>query len=309
MRKYGLSEFTEKLVTEMEKELHKVAPQYLLEKNVWKGQDTLRLRLRTVVSNGENNDGTDTEGIIEISPVVYLPVLYQDYISKLAEKCSIEEFARKLLSGMLSDESAFVYSTLADVFGKGNVEERCEVLLLPSDVANTEGYSYCRRWNDLVLVLAISAAESLVYLTDAFIKMFGVDVDRAYECALKSLNEEDFSILSTKDIYSATDEGAFDENIPQYVLTNELMFYGTRMVLREDVMARLYELCQGDFYLLPSSVHEWVICPKTVFDLREVVAVHREAQKALGPVKFLSSNVYIYRKEINAVSVVQTLNL
>jgi len=295
MKKYGLSEFADKLVTEMEKELHRVSPQHTLERLVWKGEDTLQIKLK-VSAKGRENIGE----ILEVTPMVHLPGLYNDYINNYEEDVSVEEYARSVLNKMLSAKTEDIYSTLAETLGKGNVEERCEVILLPGDVAFTEGYRYCRRWNDLVLVLAMQTRNEILYLTDTSIQVFDVDVDRAYECAFASLNQETFSIMPLDNL------GGISRT---YILSNDKRYHGTRLVLRKDVRERLYDFCEGDYYLLPSSVNEWVVCPMNLFTQNQAMRIHLEAQEEIGQNGFLSHNIYAYRKEFDTVSVLTTFQL
>lgn len=89
-----------------------------------------------------------------------------------------------------------------------------------------------------------------------------------------------------------------EEKPVQYVLTNSSEQYGATMILYPNVMKDIRERIGEDFYILPSSLHELIIIPKSninmpTAELKEMVMdVNRSI---LEPQEFLSDNIYEYR--------------
>lgn len=81
-----------------------------------------------------------------------------------------------------------------------------------------------------------------------------------------------------------------------FVLTNTEKYLGAVLVFYPEVLEQIAELVKEDFYLLPSSVHEWIIVPasmateedellKTVRDINQIAVLEEEV---------LSDNIYLY---------------
>lgn len=86
------------------------------------------------------------------------------------------------------------------------------------------------------------------------------------------------------------------DDIPQescYVLTNEKGFYGAASILYPDVFDLIRTKVEGNFFLIPSSVHELLILP---YDLKmnekQINHIIREVNtKVVEPDDFLSNDV------------------
>ncbi|MBQ9990413.1 MAG: hypothetical protein IJP31_05660 [Lachnospiraceae bacterium] len=84
-----------------------------------------------------------------------------------------------------------------------------------------------------------------------------------------------------------------------YVLTNQGRYYGASCILYEGVLEETAKKLKGDFYILPSSVHEVILVKKQGEDreedlnemVREVNASH------VDPQEWLSDHAYLYQKE------------
>ena len=84
-----------------------------------------------------------------------------------------------------------------------------------------------------------------------------------------------------------------------YVLTNKSRMFGAACMLYPGVFQQAAREIEGDFFVLPSSVHEvLLLSPGNVFDregLRRLVREINETQ--VEPYEVLSNNVYYYDSE------------
>lgn len=127
-----------------------------------------------------------------------------------------------------------------------------------------------------------------------------------YEAARKNAKERGYQITWMDEmIQRGLNElplGIDDEmRIPMMVVTNEEGLYGAYALLDEEVLKEIRERV-GEFYVLPSSIHELIIVPVnapetvTAEHLRELVqAVNRET---LPREEWLSDSVYKYDGEV-----------
>ena len=81
-----------------------------------------------------------------------------------------------------------------------------------------------------------------------------------------------------------------------YCLTSEDYRYGASMILQEDVMGKVSKLMGGDFYILPSSIHETLIVPTTTqMTLEDMSIMVQDVNKeAVEPEDKLSDKVQFY---------------
>lgn len=93
-------------------------------------------------------------------------------------------------------------------------------------------------------------------------------------------------------------KGDFEDN--QYILSNEELTCGATVMLMPDVLKRVREVLGTDFYLLPSSIHETIVIPKTIGiklspkELKDMLTTINDS--ACAPEDILSYSVYEYRE-------------
>lgn len=91
-----------------------------------------------------------------------------------------------------------------------------------------------------------------------------------------------------------------EEKIPSmYVVTNKPGVNGASVILYPEVLAELAEKLDSDLYLLPSSIHEFLVIPFTTeqdtAQLREIVTQVNETE--VSEEEYLSDEVYRYDRK------------
>lgn len=92
------------------------------------------------------------------------------------------------------------------------------------------------------------------------------------------------------------------ENMPDgnglIVITHENQIRGAAAILYPGVKKKVAELIGGDYFLMPSSVHEWLATPihdfDSVNDISDIVKTVN--MEVVEPEDFLSDHVYVCRK-------------
>ena len=108
--------------------------------------------------------------------------------------------------------------------------------------------------------------------------------------------EKTFGLKSTNLLDKQNDIIDNGDGFSLYCLTCEDYRYGASMILREDVMDKVSKLMGGDFYILPSSIHETLIVPTTTqMTLEDMSIMVRDVNKeAVEPEDKLSDKVQFY---------------
>ena len=68
---------------------------------------------------------------------------------------------------------------------------------------------------------------------------------------------------------------------PGYVLTNSRFFWGAGALFYPGMIERIHDLLGGDFYVLPSSVHELILIKVDDQDPRQLADLVRSANRSV----------------------------
>ncbi|MCR5719172.1 MAG: DUF5688 family protein [Lachnospiraceae bacterium] len=159
--------------------------------------------------------------------------------------------------------------------------------------------------------------EGSILVREPHIKLWGVDVDTLYKEALKNtprLLQESFEdmggvlkkLCSQKcsELERLLEQGAF--NMPMYVLGNRKRLFGAAVILYPGVLGDVSDVMGGDFFVLPSSVHETiVVTDKLLRDSFQAKKMIREINiTQLEPEDVLSDSLYFYDHEKKLLEIV-----
>lgn len=115
---------------------------------------------------------------------------------------------------------------------------------------------------------------------------------------IRELSDMIFDLMGSDDFEKdcmreeLTDAGA----VKMFVVTNNDKFYGDSIILYPDILNEIRENTRSDFYLLPSSVHEFIVVPDDgIVDEEELKELVRSVNEtSVGEEDYLSDNVYRY---------------
>lgn len=271
-----------------------------------------------VINNGHCN----------ISPTIYLDYYYDEYkkgnsVDFLAsqvisqyqrfaleddfdisfftdyEKCK-KNISYKLINyeknkELLQDVPHIVYLDLAIVFYCliSNIEGRLKALSGSDTSSILIRKSHMEHWgvtvNDLFDVASVNTPKLLESeirnLTD-IVKELMEDSEH------KSCFEDDEEFLEDSRRY------------PMYVLTNKIKLFGACCILYKNLLGEFASKLQSDLYIIPSSVHEVLLVPKTIECDSEYLTdlVKQVNSSELDTEEILSDHVYYYSRTEDAIS-------
>lgn len=195
-----------------------------------------------------------------------------------------------------------------EMLGKDYVLDNVRVRVLNAEMnEHYEGKFVCRKWLNLLLVLAVGVTfpdKGSLCLSSSYAEELGLSEDELFEAALKNVSK-DIVVLDMEDIIcrAAGDEEP-DEAMLQmaamsrgmmYVVTNHSQCFGAAAMLCLDKVAE--EIGPSEFYVLPSSVNDIIVCPANTGMppefLREMVC-DVNAGPLVRDDEFLSNEIYFY---------------
>lgn len=261
-----------------------------------------------VVLHGLSVTGPD-ESVI---PTIYLESLYDDYRSG---NINVKEASNRILR-VYAREKQGKDLDMYFITDFNKVREKIIFRLVNagrnSDLLNTIPH---RDFLDLAVTYTVYIDELLpcagnVTVTYDLMKQWGTDENELFSLAMMNtprIKKPVIKELSDMllDLINESEADAFirdaqiigESSIRMFVLTNSDRYYGDSSILYPELLREFQHSMNCDLYLLPSSVHEFIIVPDTGNirgeDLSELVKSVNET--SVGEEEFLSDHVYLYK--------------
>ena len=219
-------------------------------------------------------------------PTLYLDELYEDF--------SQDEDMDRVLSC-----AASVFAQYAGMPSEGLasylLEDHTDMIV--GNLISTELNSHLLENVPNREFLDMSLIYRFVYRNDDHSMHTAIITNEHMESA--GLTEDDlykFALENTSRIFPIKVLDGFGEKF--IVVTNEIGAYGASVMLYEDEMKKLAERIGGDFYILPSSVHELFLTSASESDPIDLVNMLAEGnEKITPPAERLSTVIYRYVAE------------
>lgn len=110
----------------------------------------------------------------------------------------------------------------------------------------------------------------------------------------------------TVDAFFEMDSLYEDNMVPMFVATNSKKVNGAGVILYDGLLRTFAEKIGGDFYILPSSVHEVILVPANGdIDARYLIQMVKEVNATeVAPDEVLSDSVYMYHADEDFVEMI-----
>lgn len=139
----------------------------------------------------------------------------------------------------------------------------------------------------------------MMQIDERLMKEWGVDEEELHETAVRNMDLEHNFVFRHMDELMGMSLGS-----NMFVLTSRSKINGATVIISEEVRRKVSSYMGGDYYILPSSIHELIIIatdrapsPECLADMvREV-----NRTKYVSPEEFLSDNVYEYIAEMDVI--------
>lgn len=138
-------------------------------------------------------------------------------------------------------------------------------------------------------------------------KDWGITMETLERQALWNMRRDGYSIQSINRVLTALlDDNTLSRNINDgslYVLTNEKGLFGAAGILDKTMIATFARSIDNDLYIIPSSIHEILLCPDNGSvapeELDQIVRDVNAVQVA--PHERLADHVYHYNRELDEI--------
>ncbi len=267
-----------------------------------------------VVTTIKNNDTKVTGLCIRVreenlTPTIYVAEYYKDYVNN---KMDLEEIIKEVIDLRIKfrKEKKMDMNWIEDfdqVKGKiiptfAGLEENNKAIM--------EMCPYVKIL-DMIMIFRIvvdidgnDKGMGSIVVKDDMQNKWRVTTQTLFETALKNAKGS-FKIRSMFETVSNmvgsenVDKEVFKEDL-MYVITNKSMMYGAAAIIDEEFMWDVYDKIGGDFYIIPSSVHELIALPFSKVDedtdfINDMIKTVNKTQ--LEEKDVLSDHAYKFTKE------------
>lgn len=135
-------------------------------------------------------------------------------------------------------------------------------------------------------------------VTDQMLREWGIDEAELHDIAVANMDLSQNYLLQSMEeaIGIEVDPSVKPEDRPEmFILTSKMKINGATVIFSEEVRQKVGKQLGGDYYLLPSSIHEWVVTLRGVQEHTEMEDMVQEVNEdAVEEEEFLSDHVYEY---------------
>ena len=238
------------------------------------------------------------------SPTIYMDNYYSDYLNG-EDICEIGD--RLINMYRENDLSVSLDMSFFEDFDK--VKERLFIKLINresnSDLLRDIPYE---EYLDLAIVAYVRIYDKrigngIILVRNEHLSLWGIDAETVLFTAKKNTHDhDDFTIRHIVDVLNnmGTLAGNITEDekegFPMYVATNKKMLNGASVLTMNDKLSEFAKVIGGDYYIIPSSVHELILLGRSNTDSScDIDSMIREVNRTqLGPDDVLSDHAYMY---------------
>lgn len=244
-----------------------------------------------------------------ITPTIYLEEFFERYLDGMELGEIVETVLRKHRSLQNVDE------TDLEFFGDFEQVKKRIVFRLVNLERNRERLKEMpyMEYLDLAIVFYCHVSmeaecHAAIPVYSRHMKMWNVDKEelwklarrntqKLFPCQLINMEQMVMDMMQDFDL-DDEDEGNLLP-VPMYILTNAYKLNGAAVILYRHVLEDFAKACDGDFYLLPSSIHEVILVPaKECNSLEEMTQMVQDVNEAqVEPEELLADHAYYYSKK------------
>lgn len=181
----------------------------------------------------------------------------------------------------------------------------CRLINADSNAQRLEGKPF-KRFGEFALAYQLKICVDgngfyMTQITDDMLEDWGIDIDELHRQAMENMNLPMSFVLKRMDEFLK-----LPEKSKLFILTNKYKLNGATLIISDEVRQKVGRYVGGDYYILPSSIHELLIIPKRyTSDINYLTYMIRSAnreERIVKPDDFLSDNLYEYNMATRKVT-------
>ena len=266
--------------------------------------------VRVSVHTALKNNGVRLSGLsfnregYNASPTVYMENYYNEY----KEGADVSDIGDRLISIYRENDLA-VRLDMSFFEDFSSVKDRLFIKLINrSKNAEFLKEAPYEEFLDLAIVAYVRVYDKrigngLIMVRNEHLKLWQKDAKTVLDAAKKNTHDhDDFTIKHIMDVLNlpgADDDEKIDrKEFPMYVATNGKMTNGAAVLVMSDKLKEFAETIGGDYYVIPSSVHEIILFGRTDDRSDNIDSMIREVNATqLGPDDVLADHAYLYSRD------------
>ncbi len=150
-----------------------------------------------------------------------------------------------------------------------------------------------------------------ILIHNGFLERWGIEEEDLYGAAFRNLkNNGEATLENMGTVFGHWMKPDVDiKNVPMYILSNKQKINGAAQIFNNDILRLAADIMKGDFAMLPSSIHEWILLPYSRKDgnadeARNLALIVREVNDTqVIETEILSYHVYHYNSENGEVTI------
>lgn len=269
--------------------------------SISKGPIYAEVRASIKNNNVERIGLTIHEAEINVSPTLYLEDFYQEFL----DGESLLDITYRIMD--VYEEIRFENSwELEHILDYDTISGQIvfKLIHLRQNLPLLQNVPFVR-YQDLVIVFLLMVdvepcGSGTIIITNDMKNSWGVTANDLYEAALQNtpkLLPSDFRPMCSvvSEMLGTTCSYEDFEDTHMYILTNAQKQYGASAILYPGLLEHISEQLGEDFYLIPSSIHEFIILPSSYSpSTRELNEMVNEVNSnELPEDEFLSDHIYL----------------
>lgn len=265
------------------------------------------------------NNGCDKVGLVVVTennpvrPCVYMEEMFAAYTGKML---SLDEIVKIVYEGILQSQEKTEEFDLDSVMEWEQVKPNIIAQVI-NEKMNEEKLSHLphRSYLDLAIVYLIETGSDgneiqTITVTYELLDKWKKEEEDLYNTALKNMNDSANMTFRSMHEIITLDEVLSEEDVKgtdMYVFTNRTGIGGASVIINQDFLNLLAILLKGDYVILPSSVHEVIVLPKTEqeWDFESLAQLVKDCNKLVVlETEVLGEHCYLYDSNTNELKIV-----
>ena len=248
-----------------------------------------------------------------VRPCVYMEEMFAAYTGKML---SLDEIVKIVYEGILQSQEKTEEFDLDSVMEWEQVKPNIIAQVI-NEKMNEEKLSHLphRSYLDLAIVYLIETGSDgneiqTITVTYELLDKWKKEEEDLYNTALKNMNDSANMTFRSMHEIITLDEVLSEEDVKgtdMYVFTNRTGIGGASVIINQDFLNLLAILLKGDYVILPSSVHEVIVLPKTdqEWDFESLAQLVKDCNKLVVlETEVLGEHCYLYDSNTNELKIV-----
>lgn len=158
---------------------------------------------------------------------------------------------------------------------------------------------------DLAIIYKVKINKECYYtIQEGHLKMWGMTVDQLDKIAKENTPKiEPMIDMPMAEMFITFSDEQFKGTT--FVATNPSSVFGASVMVYDDFGSYFAEKIDDDFVIIPSSVHEVIVCAKSIIeDVKEIKKMIQDVNAtAVRPDEILAYHPYIYKRETGKIEI------